>query len=462
MSKQSDSQLSPPVLSEGSDRDLRSESTLGELPLYVFQVDIKCESIAITRIFEKYPLLPGVILLEEGKFAGMLSRLRLLEYLIRPRAIEMFLHEALEILYSYARTEILMLSEQTPIVDASRVALRRSPELLGEPIVVKMEESSEYRLLNVQELNIAYWQIRGIETQLRFEHMQADTIQSEKMASLGRLVDGVAHEILDPVGFIWGNLNYVADYSQNLVELMAAYEKYLPELPEEIVQLRADMELDYLQQDLPRAMASIRNGADRLKKLVSSLQNFCHIDEVYPKPADLHACIDSALLLIKSRLSGEIEVVRNYGHLPPVSCYAGQLNQVFMNIFTMAIDGLLNKAVNQKFAQEFREIGLDASPVEITSKSRIEITTQLTSQPASLPAAPDSRWVTIKIADNGPGMSPEKLQKLLASFSTEKRQEKETSLVVSYWIVTAKHGGQFHVRSQPGEGTEFEILLPLV
>lgn len=441
---------------------MRSESTLGELPLYVFQVDIKCESIAITRIFEKYPLLPGVILLEEGKFAGMLSRLRLLEYLIRPRAIEMFLHEALEILYSYARTEILMLSEQTPIVDAARVALRRSPELLGEPIVVKMEESSEYRLLNVQELNIAYWQIRGIETQLRFEHMQADTIQSEKMASLGRLVDGVAHEILDPVGFIWGNLNYVADYSQNLIELMAAYEKYLPVIPEEILELRAEMELDYLQQDLPRAMASIRNGADRLKKLVSSLQNFCHIDEVYPKPADLHACIDSALLLIKSRLSGEIEVVRNYGHLPPVSCYAGQLNQVFMNIFTMAIDGLLNKAVNQKFVQEFREVGLDTSPVEISSKSRIEITTQLTSQPPSLPAAPDSRWVTIKIADNGPGMSPQKLQKLLASFSTEKRQEKETSLAVSYWIVTAKHGGQFHVRSQPGEGTEFEILLPLV
>ena len=441
---------------------MRSESTLGELPLYVFQVDIKCESIAITRIFEKYPLLPGVILLEEGKFAGMLSRLRLLEYLIRPRAIEMFLHEALEILYSYARTEILMLSEQTPIVDAARVALRRSPELLGEPIVVKMEESSEYRLLNVQELNIAYWQIRGIETQLRFEHMQADTIQSEKMASLGRLVDGVAHEILDPVGFIWGNLNYVADYSQNLIELMAAYEKYLPVIPEEILELRAEMELDYLQQDLPRAMASIRNGADRLKKLVSSLQNFCHIDEVYPKPADLHACIDSALLLIKSRLSGEIEIVRNYGHLPPVSCYAGQLNQVFMNIFTMAIDGLLNKAVNQKFVQEFREVGLDTSPVEISSKSRIEITTQLTSQPPSLPAAPDSRWVTIKIADNGPGMSPQKLQKLLASFSTEKRQEKETSLAVSYWIVTAKHGGQFHVRSKPGEGTEFEILLPLV
>ena len=462
MSKQSNYQLSPPVLSEGSERDLRSESTLGELPLYYFQVDLSSESAAVTRIFEKYPLLPGVILLEEGKFAGMLSRLRLLEYLTRPRALDMFLHEALEILYSYARTEILVLSERTPIVDAARVALRRSPELLGEPIVVKTEESSEYRLLNVQELNIAYWQIRGIETQLRFEHMQADAIQSEKMASLGRLVDGVAHEILDPVGFIWGNLTYVADYSQSLIDLMAAMERYLPEIPEEIVQLRAEMEFDYLQQDLPRAIASIRNGAERLRRLVSSLQNFCHIDEVYPKPADLHACIDSALLLIKSRLSGEIEIVRNYGHLPPVSCYAGQLNQVFMNILTMAIDGLRDRAVNQKFTQEFREIGLDASPTELAPKSRIEITTQLSSQPATMPAAPDSRWVAIKIADNGPGMSAQQLQKLLASFSTEKRQEKETSLAVSYWIVTAKHGGQFHVRSQPGEGNEFEILLPLI
>jgi signal transduction histidine kinase len=187
------------------------------------------------------------------------------------------------------------------------------------------------------------------------------------------------------------------------------------------------------------------------------LQNFCHIDEGFPKPADLHSCIDSVLLLLQSRLSGEIEVVKNYGHLPPIHCYASQLSQVFMNILSNAIDALLNQAIDREFTSKFQG---SQKLSQSARKSRIEITTQLGSPDENESQQPQPRWVTIQIADNGPGMSPEILEATVESFSVQRRAQKETSLAVSYWIVTARHGGRFRLRSQLGEGTEFEILLP--
>ncbi|HLO50794.1 MAG TPA: ATP-binding protein [Kamptonema sp.] len=459
MSNIFDLELSGPSLSQGSNQDLSLESTLRDLPLYNFHVQSSCLGVTVAEIFEKNPLLPGVILAEVGNFAGMISRRRLLEYLLKPQGIELFLNLPLKVLYSYARTEMLVLPETTTILTAAQQALRRSPELQGEPVVAVQSEPKSYRLLDVHALNIAYWQIRGIETQVRYERTQTQMIQSEKMTSLGRLVDGVAHEILDPVGFIWGNLTYVTDYSQNLIELVSAYEALWPQIPEEIVQLKEDIEFDFLQQDLPRTIGSIKAGAERLTKLATSLQNFCHIDEVHPKPADLHAVIDGIVLLLKSRLTGEIEVVKNYGYLPPLLCYAGQLNQVFMNILTNAINALINEAVGQELAKEFRGGELKDS----AHKARIEIITEVcTPEPPVDTERPMLRWVSVRIADNGPGMSSGKQQRILQSFSTEKRAEKETSLAVSYQIVTAKHGGRFRMRSQLGIGTEFEILLPLV
>lgn len=447
----------PYSLSPGSTPDLSVESVIRDLPLYDYQVETNCLGVDIARVFEKYPLLPGAILSEQGQFAGMISRRRLLEYLIRPHRLELFLHKPLHVLYRYVNSEVLLLPDSTPVLVATQLSLRRSPELLAEPIVVQVGES-DYRLLDVQELNVASWLLRGIETQTRYERTQAQMIRSEKMASLGRLVDGVAHEILDPVGFIWGNLTYVSTYTQNLLELLSAYEAHLPEIPPEIDQLREEFEFDFLREDLPRAIGSIQVGAERLKKLVKSLQNFCHIDDIYPKPADIHACLDSLVLLLKSRLTSEIEIVRNYAPLPPVQCYAGELNQVFMNILTNAIDALLNLAVVQHFSQDFGRI-LQPEP---TKKPRIEITTQIRSQKLNKPGSSDTRWVSIRIADNGPGMSPEVQQQVLESFSVERRAAKETSLGVSYQIVTAKHGGHFLFQSQLGVGTEFEILLPLV
>ncbi|BAZ51409.1 histidine kinase [Nostoc sp. NIES-4103] len=446
------SSILPPVLSFGSDRDLGLESTLQELPMYDFHVDISRTGAEVASYFEKYPLLPGAILMEDGKFIGMISRRRLLEFLIRPHGQELFNQENLGVLYNYGRTAILLLADTTSILAAMQHTLRRSPELLAEPIVVQTVANT-YKLLDMHDLNLASWQIQGIETQVRYERSQAQMIQNDKMANLGRLVDGVAHEILDPVGFIWGNLTYVSNYSQDLLKLIAAYEQGLPHTSEAINQLKEEIEFDFLEQDLSKALTSIRTGAERLKKLVSSLQNFCHIDEIYPKPVDLHACLDNIILLIKSRLTGEIEIIKNYGKLPPVCCFMGQLNQVFMNILIQATDALLDEAARQQLHPE---------STKTADKPRIKITTLVISQEATRPNAPDSRWVSICIADNSSGMSHASQQKTLESFSVEKRADKETSLAVSYRIITARHGGKLNFNSQLGVGTEFEILLPLV
>ncbi|WP_416676168.1 ATP-binding protein [Egbenema bharatensis] len=529
-----------PSIREGKHQELCLESRLAELRLYDFQVDACCSSQAILPSFERHSTLPGVVLEEKGQFLGMISRQRLLEFLLRPQAIELFVPQPLSVLYSYARVSSLILPETMPILAAAQLALRRPPSQHNEPIVVVCDADDEipvmnhvkkdlsnshqvrsdleqgylnrpdldsqdpdldehchhgdcydrcgngdriegarqptYYLLDSHELNIAYWQIRGIETQVRYERSQVQMVQTEKMASLGRLVDGVAHEILDPVGFIWGNLVHLSDYTHQVMGLLNAYEHHFSDrMPSPIAQLRTEIELDYLCHDIPQTIASIRAGAERLKNLASSLQNFCHIDDVYPKPADLHDCLDSILLLLKSHLTGEIEIVRNYGHLPPVNCYAGQLTQVFMNILSNAVDVLMNQAIRQDLADNFGgELGADVQQY-LKRKPQITITTQVRSFPASFhPANPSLRWVSIRIFDNGPGLSTEKQQQILASFSVEKRADKETSLAMSYQIVTAKHGGKFYLRSPAPEsddsshhsdsnpGTEFEILLPLI
>ncbi|MBD2246512.1 ATP-binding protein [Nostoc sp. FACHB-888] len=452
MSEEFSCQISPPFVSLGSDGDIDLDSTLQELPMYNFPVEINHTGMEVANFLEKYPLLPGVILVEQGKFIGMISRRRLLEFLIRPYGQELLVQQPLAVLYSYARIPMLLLADTTSILTAMQLSLKRSPEFLAEPIVVETE-SGAYRLLDVQELNIISWQIRGIDNLVRYERSQAQMIQNDKMANLGRLVDGVAHEILDPVGFIWGNITYVSNYSQDLLKLIAAYEQELPSASQAINQIKEEIEFDFLEQDMSRSLASIRTGAERLKKLVTSLQNFCHIDELYPKPVDLHACIDSIILLINSRLQGEIEIVKYYGQLPPVYCFMGQINQVLMNIFSEVVDTLLNEAVRQQ---------LHIEDTKTVQKPRIEITTEVISQEANNPNAPDSRWILIRIADNGPGMSQELQQQIIESFALETKNSKNTSLAVSYRIITVRHGGKLNFNSQIGIGTKFEILLPLV
>lgn len=470
-----------PAIFEAGNEVLGLNSVLADLTLHQFQVEVDCTVCQITQVFEQYPALPGVVLRQQGKFWGMISRHQLLELLINPHLGELFASQPLVSAFRHAMTDPLILASETPILVGAQTALRRSPHQQRDPVVVirnrnkthsgqRSSVQTDYLLLDIHELNVAYWQIRGIETQVRYERMQTQMIQTEKMANLGRLVDGVAHEILDPVGFIWGNLVHLSSYTQQLLALLDAYEQQFPQRSAAIEALRDEIELDYLRQDLPQTLASIQTGADRLKKLALSLQNFCHIDEIHPKPTNLHECLDSIVLLLKSRLTGEIEFIRAYGSLPPITCYAGQLNQVFINILTNAVTVLLNQAVRQELTREWNLQAKEQQP--LLAKPQITITTEVRDYRAEEGSTASSqRWVSIRIANNGESLSPEQQQQILDSFSIERRTTKETSLAVSYQIVTAKHGGRFYLRSPltpafppqtEASGTEFEILLPLI
>jgi signal transduction histidine kinase len=418
-------------------------------------------------LLARHPLVPGVILLEQGNFVGMISRRQVLECWIRPHGLELFPQSPLHVLQSYCRAPSLTLAGETPILAGAQQALRRSPELLTDPILVQTAPQT-YFLLDSQTLTIAYWQLRGIETQVRYERTQAQMVQSDKMANLGRLVDGVAHEILDPVSFIWGNLSHFSGYSQGLLALLSAYETLVPTPPASIVALREDLDVDYLREDLPRIIESVQTGAERLSKLASSLQNFCHIDAVYPKPANLHEMLDGIILLLKSRLSQEVQVIRHYDRLPPIPCYAGLLHQVFMNLLVGAVERLLNPAVSQQVEVDWLT---PTPPVSAKPTSPAKPAITLTTRMFTLTQdnGQDTAWVYIGIHDNGTALTEPEQSAIRASFGVAQRAAKETSLAVSYQIITAKHGGKLELRSptqsmpnRPSSGTEFEILLPLV
>ncbi|MEC4805399.1 MAG: ATP-binding protein [Jaaginema sp. PMC 1079.18] len=450
MQNEFSSELPIPRLSQECDRDLDLDSTLLELPLYEFTLDIHQPSSVLADAFTRYPLLPGAVLNREDEFIGAVSRRQFLEYFLIPHSLELFVHEPLYVLYSYVRPDILVLPGQMRILAAAQRVFQRASYLIPDPAIVQTTATT-YKLLDFGQLNLAAWQIRGIESQVRYEHSQAQMIQSEKMASLGRLVDGLAHEILDPVGFVWGNLSHLESYSTSLIELLESYETLFSETPADIQELQEELEWEYVRDDFPKAVNSIATGAKRLKELALSLQNFCHVDDIYPKPADLHACLDGIILLLKSRLSRKIKIVKNYGSLPPVTCYIGKLSQVFMNISIEAVQTLLESAIRQEWQDRLHSHKAIATPSEPT----ITITTQIKSE------SEDRRFVSIEIADNGPGLSPELQQQLQDSLTLDLRSTKETSLALSYQIVTAKHGGKLKWRSQPGNGTAFEIILPL-
>lgn len=444
---------------------LGTDSTLEALPLHNAQVSMNVLGSEVAERFNRFPELPGILLTDSKGLVGMLSRQRFLEFLLRPKGCELFLTEPLSVIYSYARLQPLTFAGETLVLDAARAALRRPSDLQGEPVLVVTPEGD--RLLNVHDLNQAHWQIRGIEMQIRYERAQAAMLQSHKLAALGQLVDGIAHEIMDPLGFIWGNLSHVDHYCQQLLQLIEAYETTADtaEEPERLTDLKEDIELEYLRNDLPNALTSIKGGAARLKQLADSLQNFCHIDEVYPHPADLHGLIDSIVLLLKSRLTTQIQVVRQYDALPPVPCFAGQLSQVLMNVLTHCVDDLLSMAARQSVVADLATTEALSTTENLSSNPQIVIKTQLQDADPQDPIS--ERWIVLTIADNGPGLSPAALKAVREMFSIRQRLERETDLATSYRLITAKHGGKFEVRSpascfgETAAGTEYEIQLPL-
>ncbi|MBF2026156.1 MAG: GAF domain-containing protein [Oscillatoriales cyanobacterium C42_A2020_001] len=280
------------------------------------------------------------------------------------------------------------------------------------------------------------------------QQTQTQLIQTEKMSSLGQLVTGVAHEINNPVNFIYGNLKHIQGYTEELLGLLKLYQIHHPQVHADIAERMEEIDLAFLAEDLPKTLSSLQIGADRIRQIVLSLRNFSRIDEDGLKPANLHDGIDSTLMILHHRLKANgnflgIEVVKEYGDIPLVECCAGQLNQVFMNILSNAIDALedRNKA---RSLQELRE-----------NPSRISIRTEL----SKLNGSP---CVRISIRDNGSGMTDSTLKRIFEPFFTTKPIGRGTGLglSISHQIVTEKHQGTLHCDSSP-EGTEFQIKLPL-
>ena len=325
-------------------------------------------------------------------------------------------------------------------------------KLLTSQVSISMENARLYTNLHIysQELEISETQAREKAKQL--EHTldelkltQSQMVQSEKMSSLGQLVAGVAHEINNPVSFIYGNLTYVNNYVKDLMSVVQLYQQQNQNLSPKVQDEINAVDLDFLMEDLPKLLASMKVGTDRIRQIVLSLRNFSRLDEAEVKAVDIHQGIDSTLMILQNRLKPEpdspgIQVIQEYGNLPPVECYPGQLNQVFMNLIANSIDSLEEFNKHRTYADIARQ------PSIITICTNVE-----------------GNFAVIRISDNGAGIDENVRRQLFTPFFTTKPVGKGTGLglSISYQIVTNKHRGQLECVSVLGQGAEFIISIPL-
>jgi signal transduction histidine kinase len=322
-------------------------------------------------------------------------------------------------LLSAVATQLSIAIDQAQLLSQSRIAVAKA-----QAQATKLEQT-----------------LQGIQ------QTQAQLIQSEKMSSLGLLVAGIAHEINNPINFISGNLVHASEYAHDLLNLVQLYAKHYPQPVAEIQAQEAKIDLDFIQEDLPKIIYSMKTGAERIRQIVVLLRNFSRLDEAEKKWVNIHEGIDNTLRILSHRLSPKspdspgIQVIKDYGNLPSVQCYAGQLNQVFMNILTNAIDAIDGYQQQQSLEESKNYSGT------------ILISTLLF----------QSDYVIIMIGDNGLGMKPEVSHKVFDLFYTTKPVGSATGLgmSISYKIIVEQHRGELQCISAPGKGTAFLIQIPI-
>ncbi|WP_373534013.1 response regulator [Microcoleus sp.] len=315
----------------------------------------------------------------------------------------------------------------------ARVKLHLKLHVLAE----KLEEKNTLLEQKVVEVSQAYDNL---------QQMQIKLIQSEKMSGLGQMAAGIAHEINNPINFISGNLGYAQDYAQNLLKLIHLYQEDYPNPTPRIQAAMEEIELEFVEEDFIKVLNSIHLGTQRIQEIVKSMGIFSRGDEADVKAVNIHEGIDSTLTILHHRLKAkpehpEIEVVKDYGQLPPVECHAGQLNQVFMNILSNAIDAL-DESNQQRSFSEIKQ-----------HPNRIQISTKVI----------DEDSVAIHISDNGRGVCETIQPKLFDPFYTTKPIGKGTGLglSISYQIIVEKHGGRLYCQPTEEKGIEFVIEIPI-
>ncbi|HEY9881416.1 MAG TPA: ATP-binding protein [Leptolyngbyaceae cyanobacterium] len=312
-------------------------------------------------------------------------------------------------------------------------------------VAIRQAELYEQAQASAQEATQKAAQLEQALQELK--KTQAQLVQTEKMSSLGQLVAGIAHEINNPINFIYGNVHYIKSHIEDLTQLVQLYQTHYPKPAPAIAHHIEDIELDFLLEDLPNILKSFRVGSERIQQIVLSLRNFSRLDEAKMKVVDLHEGIDSTLLLLQHRLREStdrpaISLKKCYGDLPAVECHPSQLNQVFMNVLSNALD-----AVEERLEESFH-----ATPETAQFTPEITITTEV-----------QGNWTYIRIRDNGRGIPPEIQSRLFDPFFTTKPVGKGTGLglAISHQIVVETHGGHLMCHSVPGEGTEFCVAVPL-
>ncbi|MBW4512007.1 MAG: AAA family ATPase [Scytonematopsis contorta HA4267-MV1] len=338
--------------------------------------------------------------------------------------------------FTYNRVELLKLLTTQAAISLENAHLYRNLAKVKESLEEYSHTLEDKVEVRTQEINDKRQKLEKTLEELK--NTQSQLIQTEKMSSLGQMVAGIAHEINNPINFIHGNINYAIKYIQDILDLIDIFHEEYPEPSPKLVDKATDIDLDFLLEDLPKLLESMKVGTTRIRNIVLGLRNFSRLDESEMKPVDIHEGIDNTLMILQHRIKAkserpEIEIIKEYGDLPEISCYAGQLNQVFMNILSNAID-----AVEESL---------------IDNQGKISICTEKT----------HSNTVKIKIADNGAGISADVVRKIFDPFFTTKPVGSGTGLglSISYQIIVDKHKGKLLCNSTPGEGTEFVIEIPM-
>jgi signal transduction histidine kinase len=341
-----------------------------------------------------------------------------------------------------AHLQIRQLTKQLQQEISERIAAEVALQQANQELERRVEERTAKLARSEAKLRLRTQQLEHSLEDL--QHTQSQLVQAEKISSLGQLVAGVAHEVNNPLGFIAGNLSHVKEYVRDLFRVLKIYQHELPNPSEEMAEELEEAELDFLMEDLPKMLDSMQVGVDRLQGIMSSLRTFTRVDKEDKQLADIHAGLDSTFMILQHRLKAnpqrpEIQVLKKYGALPPIRCYGGQLNQVFMNLIANAIDALDECSQGKTFAE------LETNPNTICVQTETI-----------------GDRISIRISDNGNGMNLETQDRIFESFYTTKPAGKGTGLglSISRQIVRDKHGGELTCISTLDKGTEFIIEFP--